>query len=183
MNPLLKLLPIFESHLEVQTKQITSDLEFLLESESKNTNLKLFNFEYDSDSFIIVFWSQDFNYVTITDTITIPIKDRNDFYKQENYNVKFIPYSLTESEEEIYKFYRNIEDDNKMSEYWEYSEEYFDLKNEIFIKWFISCWKNAISNSNILVEAYLSEHDSVGSLNLNTLEDNTDEELQSISED
>jgi hypothetical protein len=174
MNPLFKLIPELERFLKSVKERMIHDLEFFIKRESANPNLRMLSFIYSFEDFGTVVYSIDNKGETITDVVGLPIKDYENLYAIENYG-RFVPYELEEKEDHIYEEYEN---NNKLTEYWEYSEEYQSKKTEIFENWFISCWRIATTNTNKNILTCFAIHDSSGGIELTIGKHLTDDEIE-----
>ena len=179
MNPLLKLISELEDFLISVKESMIYDLEFFINRESSNPKLRMLCFIYSFEDFKTVVYSIDNKGETITDVVGLPISDYENLYSLENYG-RFIPYELEEKEDKIYDQYQELEDKDKMSEYWNYSEEYHSKKRDAFKNWFIDCWRIASTNTGTKVLTCFSIHDSSGGIDLSTGEYMTDEEIEKL---
>ncbi len=177
MNPLLKLIPELEDFLKSVKESIIYDLEFFIKRESSNPKLRMLSFIYSFDDFKTVVYSLDNKGETITDVVGLPIKDYENLYSMENYG-RFVPYELKKKEDLIYEQYQELEDKNKLSEYWDYSEEYQSKKSDIFNSWFMDCWRMASMNTNTRILTCFAIHDSSGGIELTTGNYMSDDEIE-----
>ncbi|MDH7913217.1 hypothetical protein [Winogradskyella sp. SYSU M77433] len=179
MNPLFKLIPELEDFLKSVRESMIYDLVFFIKRESSNPKLRMLSFIYSFEDFKTIVYSLDNKGETITDVVGLPIKDYENLYSMENYG-RFVPYELEEKEDKIYKQYQELEDKDKLTEYWDYSEEYQSMKSDIFKSWFMDCWQVASTNTNAGILACLAIHDSSGGIELTTGKYMTDDEIENI---
>lgn len=177
MNLLSELIPEFEDYLKSVKASMIYDLEFFIERESLNPKLQMLSFIYSFEDFKTVVYSVDDKGGTITDVIGLPIKNYENLYSMENYE-RFVPYELEEKKDVIYQEYQAFDDENKLSEYWDYSIEYQSKKNDIFKNWFIDCWQIASMNTNTRISACLAIEDSSGGIDLTTGKHISDDEIE-----
>jgi len=179
MNPLLKLITELEEFLKSVEESMIYDLEFFIKREIANPKLQMLSFIYSFEDFKTVVYSIDKNGNTITDVVGLPIKDYENLYADVNYE-EFVPYEIEEKEYAIYNKYQELGDKSKMSEYWDFSEEYFRKKTDVFINWFIKCWKIANTNTNTKILSCFSKHDSSGGIDLTSGKFMTDDEIEKV---
>jgi len=179
MNPLMKLISELESFLDSVKESMIYDLEFFINRESQNSKLCMLSFIYSFEDFKTVVYSIDKQGNTITDVVGLPIKNYDDLYAMENYG-RFVPYEIEDKEYEILDQYESLNDEDKMNEYWNFSEEYRDKKSNIFKVWFMECWRVASLNTNTSILTSFAMHDSSGGIELTTGKYLTDDEIGAV---
>ena len=181
MNPLLKLIPDLASYLDSVKESMIHDLEFFINRESPNPKLRMLSFIYSYEDFKTVVYSIDNQGETITDVVGLPIKDYDDLYAMKNYG-RFIPYEIEDKESDILDKYESFDNEDKMNEFWNFSEEYRNKKRDFYKNWFMECWRMARLNTHSSILTSFAMHDSSGGFDLTSGKYMTDQEIDNFFE-
>jgi hypothetical protein len=129
-----------------------------------NNNIFAIFFEYEYDI-------MDLSFFAIDDKENI-LMVKQDIVNKELNSKTLFPEDLLDKQDEIIDEYDG-EDDN----FDEIYDEYTQQKEDIFKKWFKSCWNEAIKRYNNIPNSFFSIHDTNYKINLKTNEEITYDEI------
>ena len=158
-NQLLNVNKDWKLYLDSSAEQMQADIRNILANQilkygykkSRQDIAALF-FQYEYETWDIVFWAEDKNRSSITDTIILPSKRKENSNGNSNWN-HFIPETLWNKVAEFEDNYRGDDSDDIIC-------EYIEVQTEIFKKWFLACWNTATKGIGNVPDAYFSIHDT-----------------------
>lgn len=162
-----------KKYLEQISLQLIVDLTDLIRGKNINylnnkseADCKALYFEYQYDYLDILFWSADQAGERITEIIKLPSKKIDS--KDEDWNA-LIPKQILEAAVDFEDTYEDDDLDDIL-------DEYNTEKYELFENWFLECWKKAVEQTKLEIDAYFSIHDTYFKTDLHSMETvNTDQ--------
>lgn len=138
-----------------------------LNNKSK-ADTKAFYFEYQYDYLNIIFWAADQEGERITEIIKLPSKEIDIINESDDWYA-LIPEKIWVTVTAFEDIYEEDDSDDIL-------DEYNTEKYELFENWFLECWKKAVAQTKLEIDAYFSIHDTYFKTDLNSMETiNTDE--------
>lgn len=177
MHDLLKLNKDLKNYLDRSTPQMLSDLKGILQDDSilylqgkSRKEAGALYVEYEYDYLDMVYWLADKSGEIISQTQVLPTKKNSKNDEQSKWN-SFMP-------EDIWAKLADVQDEDLDQDLEDLLDEYNDEKYRIFEDWFCSCWKKAVEETGIGIDAYFSIHDTIFKTDLNTLEEIQEEDIK-----
>lgn len=161
-----------KKYLEQISSQFILDITELIEGKNVNylnnkakADGKVLYFEYQYDYLDIICWSVDQEGERITETSKLPSKNVGN----EEWNA-LIPKQIWEAAADFEDTYEDDDFDDIL-------DEYNTEKYELFENWFLECWKKAVVQTKLKMDAYFSIHDTYFRTDLHTLKTINDDEI------
>jgi hypothetical protein len=151
----MEIITEWESFLAKIEPNMCLELKTILGESINNKNIYALFFEYEFDYMDIVFYAIDEKENIVLKKVPILNNEINCKY--------LFPENLMEKQMETNDNYEG-EDEH----FDDFSEEYYEKKEEIFKNWFIGCWDKIRCEYNNIPGAYFSIHDTNYKINLET---------------
>ena len=148
---------------EIETKMQVA-IKKILNTSMGNKDIYAMFFEYQFDYMDIAFFAID-------NKSNVLVRDLDTINNEINCKYLF-PNELFDKQLEIIDKYEE-EDDN----FDDFTDEYYEKKEEIFKEWFILCWDKIKGEYNSIPSAFFSIHDTRYKINLDTKEEVTDDDI------
>lgn len=168
MNNISELNKDLKVYLDSSSNQMIADLKNILLDNSiqyKNgksiKDVAFLNFDYEYDTLDIIFEVFDKKYNKINNLVSLPTIKKSKIGEKSEWS-SFLP-------EIIWNKYCEFENNYEADNLDDILEEYDNEKYFLFEKWFYSCWANATNETNVIIKAYFSMHDTEYVTDLNTL--------------
>ncbi|KPH12709.1 hypothetical protein [Chryseobacterium sp. ERMR1:04] len=154
-----------KKYLEQISSQLILDITELIEGKNVNylnnkakADGKALYFEYQYDYLDIICWSVDQEGERITETSKLSSKK----VENEEWNA-LIPKQIWEAAVDFEDTYEDDDFDDIL-------DEYNTEKYELFENWFLECWKKAVAQIKLEMDAYFSIHDTYFKTDLHSME-------------
>lgn len=177
MKELSKLNKDLKDYLNNSTPIMVEDLKNILCDKSiiylkgkTKADSFAYYFEYEYDDLDIVFWAVNNKNKIIVKPLILPTQKDSKKNEKKNRN-SFMPKKI---QDKVNDFENNYDEDDLYDIIDSYNKEKYNL----FEEWFCNCWKQAVKESGIKMEAYFSIHDTIFKTDLNTLKEIRLEEIE-----
>lgn len=176
MKEILELNIELAKYLNEEKPQMIADLKNILLDKAvvydfgkSRADVSAFYFEYEWEHLDIACWAADNTGEVLNDALILPTENNSKAHPNSKWE-SFMP-------EKIAKTIFDLLDKYDGEEVEEAIEVYENEKYDLFENWFYDCWKQAINETGLKVDAYFSMHDSGSKVDLNTMEELTDKQI------